>query len=84
MIKVEEKNDTLLHTATRKGNAKIVQALMKNGARPDVENDDQKTPLHIAAESGFDEICSIFLDGSTTNRKASMGQIRKCSIAYIV
>jgi len=73
--------DTILHTATRKGNAKIVQALMRKGARPDVENVDQKTPLHIAAELGSAKICSILLEGSTTNRKASIGQRKVVNVA---
>ena len=75
MNKVEEKNKTLLHTATRKGNIEMVHTLLEKGANSDVENDDHETPLHIAAKLGFAQICKMFL------RKASMGQRKVVNVA---
>jgi len=44
---------TPLHVATRGGHNEIVRLLIDFGARVDTLNDQDRTPLHTAADLGF-------------------------------
>lgn len=44
--------DTTLHTAAQYDNSKIIELLIKSGARVDAVDDNQETPLHIAVRYG--------------------------------
>lgn len=54
-IDKESQNDrgrTALHTAALKDRVAIVRALIRKGANVNVEDNDRRTPLHLAAEAG--------------------------------
>lgn len=45
--------DTLLHLALAENNVQLAEILIKLGARVDIKNSDEKTPIQIAVERGF-------------------------------
>lgn len=47
-----EREETALHWAARRGNLVLVQVLLRHGAAVDVQNDKGFTPLHWAAAGG--------------------------------
>lgn len=44
--------NTLLHVAAFHGNTEAVIALMNEGVRAAIKNDECKTPMHLAAVNG--------------------------------
>ena len=53
---------TPLHLATTKGNVKIVELLLRNGADPNAKSRSGKTALHHAASKAFGPIVEVLLD----------------------
>ena len=51
--------ETLLHVASRKGHAAVVQLLLENGADVMAKNADRYTPLHLAAKYGHVEVAQV-------------------------
>ena len=46
---------TALHLAARFSSASVIEAFVKAGAKVDVQDDEQRTPLHYAAEFNTSE-----------------------------
>lgn len=60
----DEEGNTALHIAVKKGNMKIAEMLIgMPGIDVNVRNNDQSTPLHLAAEKGDDEMVSVGMTG---------------------
>lgn len=73
------KDESLLHIAAGKGNPVMVALLIDQGGfNPDIRNSNQLTPLHIAAEKGFELVIRVLLgkkasiDAQTTNKKTPL------------
>jgi ankyrin repeat protein len=66
---VDEKSlgQTSLHLATQKSNLECVKSLLNLGADKEVKNNQGKTPLHIAAESGLSKIAELLM-GKRANK----------------
>ena len=59
-------DNTPLHTASAKGHLQALVALLEAGAQIDNKNEDEQTPLHIAAKNGktrysFISNCGVFM-----------------------
>ena len=52
-------DNTPLHTASAKGHLQALVALLEAGAQIDNKNEDEQTPLHIAAKHGKTRYSSI-------------------------
>lgn len=66
----------MLFEATKDGRPDIVQLLLNKGARPSVQSKifNQRTPLHWAAEKGFQRIVELLLQhGSDANNQDRRG-----------
>ncbi len=61
---VNDRHDTLLHIATRKGNIGFVAALLDEGANPNPVNCRGETPLHIAAKRGLSFLARRLVEGN--------------------
>ena len=48
-----------LHSASYKGLPKVVEALLKNGARKDLKNDDDRTPLQLACKCRYGDFNQV-------------------------
>jgi ankyrin repeat protein len=57
----DDKDNTPLHTAARKGNREIAELLITKGADLNAQNSYGYTPLHIAALGGEKEIVALLL-----------------------
>ena len=56
MIKSTDRDEnTVLHIAVSKNNLLAVTVLMEHNVESNVKNVDGKTPLHLAAEDGYQE-----------------------------
>ena len=44
------------------GNLEICRLLLEHGAKTDVRETEQRTPLHQAAEEGLVDICRLLLE----------------------
>jgi hypothetical protein len=51
--------NTLLHSAVVSGDLREVQRLLAAGADPRIRNRDGRTPLHVAAILGHDDILGL-------------------------
>lgn len=59
-----------LLTATQRGHAELVAWLLKHGAdNPNLKTFDQKTPLDLATENGFDAIAKLLRDAGGRSAK---------------
>lgn len=63
-------SDTALHIAVRLGEAGIVDRLLEANANPNARNHLGRTPLHIAAEYGRDEIVAALAADPDSNLDA--------------
>lgn len=52
----------LLFKFVEEGNALKAKDVLQNGANPNYRNEDDETPLHIAAEKGYIKVMQILLD----------------------
>ena len=52
---------TLLHAASHRGHCKMMGLLLEH-LGVDVRNDDDQTPLHLAAEDGFLEVIRVLIE----------------------
>lgn len=59
---VDEERNTILHHCVEKGAYDFVDALVYNGADPNVKNRYGETPVHIAARNDMDEIMELLLE----------------------
>lgn len=65
--------DTLLHSAVRRGDTTLVRMLLMAGANPAARSHDGlMTPLHLAVDYGFYEICHYLLK-ATQQKPRSQG-----------
>jgi len=53
---------SLLHWATWDDNEKLVEVLIKSGAKLDMQNIQKETPLHLAVQIGEKEIAKMLID----------------------
>ncbi|GFS92088.1 ankyrin-3 [Nephila pilipes] len=61
-------NETLLHYASRTGNKRIIEALLKQKANPNVLNESKCTPLHYGAKySNFEIVKMLLSNGAMYN-----------------
>jgi ankyrin repeat protein len=58
---MDDKQETPLHIAARKGNREILELLLTNGADLNAQNSYGYTPLHMAALSGEKETVALLL-----------------------
>ena len=58
---MEESNDVQLLDACRRGNVQAVCMLIKEGAHIDTQDRTGKTPLHVAAELGFEAVVDLLI-----------------------
>ena len=49
----DKNSNTPLHVAAMQGNQKSVQLLVNHKAKTDAINQEDKTPVHLAAEKGW-------------------------------
>lgn len=78
---VDDQGNTLLHHSVMKGNLEVIQKLLELGSKVDAKNEDDETPLHIAAkiEREYDEdiafkISVMLLEkGANPNIKDELG-----------
>lgn len=59
---IDEEKNTILHHCVEKGAYDFVDALVYNGADPNVKNKYGETPVHIAARNDFDNIMELLLE----------------------
>lgn len=59
---IDEERNTILHHCVEKGAYDFVDALVYNGADPNVKNRYGETPVHIAARNDMDEIMELLLE----------------------
>lgn len=59
---IDEEKNTILHHCVEKGTYDFVDALVYNGADPNVKNKYGETPVHIAARNDFDKIMELLLE----------------------
>ncbi|ETS84994.1 hypothetical protein PFICI_03019 [Pestalotiopsis fici W106-1] len=57
------RGSTLLFSASWKGYINTVRLLLERGANPDLANDYQVTPLHVASQHGWLEIARLLVEG---------------------
>ncbi|GFT08545.1 ankyrin-3 [Nephila pilipes] len=74
-------NETLLHYASRNGYEKIIESLLKHKANPNVVNNNNRTPLHHAAEfSHFGSVKILLSNGAIYNgRDCARKSPEKCA-----
>ncbi|KAJ9660139.1 hypothetical protein H2201_007046 [Coniosporium apollinis] len=56
---------TELHVAAWFGHQAVVEALLNTGVDPDLSNDEEETPLWLAADRGHDAVVKLLLDAPT-------------------
>lgn len=67
-----------LHLAAKRGNEKMINALIKGGASVDSKNSTGQTPLHLAASGGHDKACQVLIaSGASTEASHSSPQSPK-------
>jgi ankyrin repeat protein len=59
---IDEEKNTILHHCVEKGAYDFVDALVYNGADPNVKNRYGETSVHIAARNDMDEIMELLLE----------------------
>jgi ankyrin repeat protein len=59
---IDEEKNTILHHCVEKGAYDFVDALVYNGADPNVKNKYGETAVHIAARNDFDNIMELLLE----------------------
>ncbi|CAG9761215.1 unnamed protein product [Ceutorhynchus assimilis] len=75
MCSVDNQGNTPLHLAAKKGQNKIVKALLVCDAEKESKNKWGFTPLHLAAKEGHHEVISILLENTANvNAINSLGQ----------
>ncbi len=66
--------ETRLYRAVRSGNVNEVKKLLRNGANPDIKNNEGLSPLHLAAYWGETEIVECLLKaGAAVDSDNGMG-----------
>ncbi|CAB0042695.1 unnamed protein product [Trichogramma brassicae] len=60
----DDEGDTPLHSALRRGHARLAELLLRNGADPSSANDQGQTPLHAICETHRNDgsLLRVFLD----------------------
>lgn len=56
-----DNSEKTFHQAARDGDVKRVKELLAEGAIPDVQDENGKTPLHVAAERGHENVVNLLL-----------------------
>ncbi len=72
----ESKDATPLHVAAGKGNIKVAEVLIKNGAELDAKTSQHHhTPLHMAARYGHNAVAELLIaKGADVNAKTKYGE----------
>lgn len=79
-----ENGKTLLHYAANRGYIEIVQLLLENGAKLDVQDKEKKTPLHEAMTYHRDKVARLLIEkGANINLKDKEGKTPFFSIVYM-
>ena len=52
---VDEKGNSPLHIASERGNLEAVKILLDHGASGDAQDQELKTPMHLAAVTGMEQ-----------------------------
>lgn len=71
----DDKGNTALHIAARRGDAEIAKTILECGADLSPQNGDGDTPLHLAARAGAAELAKALLD-----RKCQLGLKNKVAL----
>ena len=68
---------TVLHGCANRGSVEAVRWLLKNGADPNVQDDQQRTPLHLSAiRNTHASVCKLLMEkGADPNAKDSDAKI---------
>merc|ERR1719367_1202350 len=59
---VDEGGNTMLHLAAHFGSSTFAIGLLNNGANANAQNNDEKTPLHYAAQNGHEAVVEMLLN----------------------
>ena len=60
---------TALHAATRQNNLRLVEMLLKYGAKVDIQDADGLTPLDFAEKRGYDDIAEVLRKQARVKRR---------------
>lgn len=63
-----------LHRAVLAGNEPVCRMLLDKGAYVGKQDTNGQTPLHLAVDTGREEILKLFLDGGNQNARDCMGR----------
>ncbi|MCG8617486.1 MAG: ankyrin repeat domain-containing protein [Desulfobacterales bacterium] len=76
--------DTPLHVASVWGDVKIVDLLIKNGARLDAKGEEGNTPLHEAVSQGHHEIVQFLLKAGCSTTIKNDGNLTAQQLADLL
>ncbi|CAG8482851.1 3018_t:CDS:10 [Gigaspora margarita] len=60
---------TLLAISCKFGHCSVTKLLLDSGANPDVQDEDDETPLHLASRAGFTECCLMLINEKNANKE---------------
>lgn len=60
---------TLLAISCKFGHCSVTKLLLDSGANPDVQDEEDETPLHLASRGGFTECCLMLINEKNANKE---------------
>jgi ankyrin repeat protein len=70
-----------LHSAALMGHKKVVKALLKYGANPNMPDQDKLYPLHLAAREGRTAICNLLLKAGADKAQQTISGVTALHLA---